>query len=116
MYNPGEVVFVDFGDRDGVTEKGVRPAVIVSSELHNQINRSLVVVPLTKQLNKSHWHEHAQVQILSKTKHYAPSVAMCEHVTEVDRDFVDNTIGYLSESDYRLVLKILKEVTLCHVS
>ena len=112
MFKPGDVVLADFGMQErGCEERGKRPAVVVSSELHNQVNRSVVVVPLTTQTSKLHWHEHTLVTQFDGVI----GVAMCEHVTELDKSFISELVGRLQRSSLLQVFSILKNVTLADV-
>jgi len=51
-FNKGEVVIVDFGKGFLSEKSGVRPAVIVSSNLINHTSDNIIVAPLTKSFNK----------------------------------------------------------------
>lgn len=110
MIHPGYVYMVDFGSQDrGTEERGLRPALCVSSDLHNQVNNSAVFVPLTKQTNKAHWHENVLVNVTNFDK---PSVAMCSHVREIDYRYVQDEIGWLHSDEFNVVITTLTEITL----
>ena len=102
---------MNLGKPDGLSEeRGTRPCVVVSSELHNTVNKSVVVVPLTTQTNKAHWHEHHMCNYHGTSD---PTVAMCEHVREVDkRRIVGEMLGVMSAGDMIVIQTILKEITL----
>lgn len=110
MIHPGHIYTVDFGKAPrGTEERGIRPALCVSSDLHNQVNHSAIFVPLTKQTNKAHWHENVQVQVIGFDE---PSVAMCAHIREIDYGYVTDEVGYLDVDTFSTVLSILKNITL----
>ena len=107
MICPGHVYYVQFGTNRYTEEQGRRPAICVSSDLHNQVNRSAIFVPLTRQTNKSHWHENVLVHLNG-----VPAVAMCAHVKECDVHFIEEEVATLEDVEFESILQTLKSVTL----
>lgn len=111
MITPGTILVCDLGHNPNryYEEQGRRPCVVVSSELHNQVNRTVIVVPLTKQLNKDYWHEHYRFQGINII---GESVAMCEHIREVDKERCGTFIGRATDEDLKNILTVVKEIAL----
>ena len=58
----GEIWYVDLGDFDrSSVQRGMRPAVIVSSDIANEKSGVVTVVPLTSKLKKTWYPSHIQI-------------------------------------------------------
>ena len=102
------MVDLRFG-RYGCEEAGLRPCLVVSSDLHNQVNKSCIIVPLTTQTDKAYWAEHRLLQYEDNVM----SCAMCEHIREVDKKrFIGDCIAMLEQESFDDIMKCIKEVTL----
>ena len=58
----GEIWYVDLGEFDrSSVQRGIRPAVIVSSDIANEKSGVVTVVPLTSKLKKTWYPSHIQI-------------------------------------------------------
>ncbi len=104
--NFGDVVYVDFGEIDGIThcQRGLRPAVVLTNKsiLEHGNAPIIQVIPISTSNKHKKFHVYLDEEVLSKT-----SFAMPEQVTTVDLNKVLNIKGHLSETS---LLKIKKAV------
>ena len=101
----GEVYMVDLPTDRNTEEAGKRPCVVVSSDKLNSWSTTVVIVPLTKQIGN-----------ISTDMHYPfvwkrgmLSVALCNHVRELDKEFLLDKIETLDKLHVHNMLHIIKE-------
>ena len=103
MFEIGDVYLMDLGKDRGNEEAGVMPCVVVSGELHNTVNRTVIAIPITKSLSKAYWHEHTVIDVsfvYGECISVEKRVAMCEHIREVDKKFVKGSVlGFVDDED-----------------
>lgn len=80
IYTPkqGDVIFVDFNPQKGHEQKGVRPALVVSSALFNEKTGLALVCPITTKDNG--FPLHISLPDRMRTKGFV----LTEHVRSID--------------------------------
>ena len=93
-YEPGDVVWVDFGATVGREQSGGRPAVVVAAGAHARIARDLtIVVPCTTR-NRG-WMSH--VRLAGAVDVDRPTFAMTEQPRAISYDRVQGRMGAVDE-------------------
>ena len=88
MCKRGDIYYVDFGEKDGSKQGGVRPALVVSNNKANKHSPVVTVVPLSK---KKYLPTH--VQIPKRSGLNKPSMALAEQVETLDKTRLGERIG-----------------------
>lgn len=96
----GDIIYVDFGSREGSIQGSLRPAVVMSNDMNNHFCPTLNVVPLSTRFKGMHLPCHCVVESASR-----PSVAYCEQVTTVARTMIDDIIGRVTTDELKAICK-----------
>jgi len=89
--NRGEVYFADLSPVVGSEQGGCRPVLIIQNDIGNKYASTVIVIPLTKQIdkNKGKLPTHVELDGLPRK-----SIALCEHIKTIDKkrikDFICN--------------------------
>ena len=114
--NKGEIVIVDFGKGFLSEKSGVRPAVIVSSNLINHTSDNIIVAPLTKSFNKK--TDKGLTKLLATqmylSEHYYSklgysSVVQLEDVRSISKKRIQGRLETLSKQNYNEMNKKLRK-------
>ncbi len=101
-----DVALVDFNPRKGHAQSGVRPAVLIQSNLFNKNSSTLIFVPLTsakKELFPSEfWIQATKINGLKHSSRFLGSQLMT-----VDKSWVLKKMGYLEEGYHSLIQQAL---------
>lgn len=95
----GDIFYIDIPRDESNPHKqfGVRPCVITTNNANNKFCNSIDYVPLTSQIKKPNLPPHA---VLYNTKClHKTSMALCEQWGSVDKVFIKEKIGTVSEKD-----------------
>lgn len=98
----GDLVFLDFNPTKGHEQAGIRPAVVVSTNVFNQYTKMVIVCPITS--NNKEFPTHYKLED-SKDVHGS---VLCEHVRSIDYEgrnlkFVEKT----SDNDFISIITLL---------
>ncbi len=89
-WEPGDVVWVDFGDTVGREQRGERPAVVIGTPQHVRTTRGLViVVPCTSRSRR--WRSH--LPLVGAVDITRPTFAMTEQPRTVSLERVGHYMG-----------------------
>lgn len=95
----GQIYLVDLGDGDGTCKQaGIRPAIVVSNDMANRNSTVIHIVPLTTKKTTKKLPTHLELEIGGNTGLFAPSIAMAEQSTLVDKGNLIKKIGKVSET------------------
>ena len=92
----GEVYFVDLRSAQGSEQQGIRPALIVSNNLHNQFSPVVTIVPITHTVPKRHYPQN--VGIPAGLIDQLPSTIYCGQIQTIDRRRFRRCVGRLDSS------------------
>ncbi len=95
--NRGDVVWVDLDPTVGSEIKKLRPCVIVSDTIFNQIRRTVVVVPLS---SAGRPHPPIVVPVVCLNKN---ALAVCDQVRAVSKIRIKNHAGSLTVVEMRAI-------------
>lgn len=100
------IIKVDFGDRQGSVQRGVRPAVVIQNDVGNKHSPTTIVVPITSKQKKDLPTHHKLMK-----KNYCclkcDSTILGEQVLTISKDQILDVIGHLREEDSKAVDEIL---------
>jgi len=87
--------------------KGDRPVIVVQNEKANTFSSTVIVVPLTKNLEKAYSEKHPNHVLISledisyfydESAFLSKSVALCEQVLTIDKSYLIKRLGRLNKS------------------
>ena len=97
-----DIVFVDFNPTKGHEQTGIRPAVVISTDIFNQYTKMVILCPITS--NDKEFPTHYK---LEDTKKVHGSV-LCERVRSVDYEIRNlKFVEKLSDNDFLSVITII---------
>ena len=97
-----DIVFVDFNPTKGHEQTGIRPAVVISTNIFNQYTKMVILCPITS--NDKEFPTHYK---LEDTKKVHGSV-LCEHVRSVDYEIRNlKFVEKLSDNDFLSIITLL---------
>ena len=97
-----DIVFVDFNPTKGHEQTGIRPAVVISTDIFNQYTKMVILCPITS--NDKEFPTHYK---LEDTKKVHGSV-LCEHVRSVDYEIRNlKFVEKLSNNDFLSIITLL---------
>lgn len=98
----GDIVFLDFNPTRGHEQAGIRPAVVVSTNIFNQYTKMVIVCPITS--NNKEFPTHYK---LEDSKNVNGSV-LCEHVRSIDYEVRNlKFVEKLSDNDFISIITLL---------
>lgn len=121
-YNPrnhnfiprGRVVNVNYGENIGYEKSLTRPSIIVSVDSSNQSSGNVLVVPLTKKMNKTKNSRPFRLlksqYLLLKTNYTGlafDSIVQCEDIRSVSKARLGDLLDTVSEDDMKEIDKRL---------
>ena len=108
----GDIYFADLGDGRGSEEAGNHPVLVVYSTRLNSWSTIIIVVPLTSNMIYRDKATHVPFQFVFG-KNAKQSLAMCEHVRELDKKFITSgKVGQANRQTMSTILGIVKEYIL----
>ena len=114
MCKRGDIYYVDFGEKDGSKQGGVRPALVVSNNKANKHSPVVTVIPLSARVWKKKYLP-THVQIPKGSGLNKPSMALAEQVETLDKTRLGERIGevldhHLRNGDY-VVNMVMEQIT-----
>jgi mRNA interferase MazF len=109
--NVGDVYWVEFPARGGHAQAGRRPAIIVQSASHSVELPTVLLVPLTTQMDALRFPGTVLVEADSQNGLRRASVALVFQLTTVDRRFVAAHVGEISATLLRQIWAAFDELT-----
>jgi len=100
--DPGDIYWVKLPHRPGSEQSGSRPCIVMSRRSVN-VQNTVVIVPLTTNTDRANAYNILipQAEIIKDVtcpSQIQTSVARCEHVRVVDRQYFEAKIGKLSQN------------------
>ena len=98
----GDIVLLDFNPTKGHEQRGIRPAIVISTNVFNRNTKMVIVCPITS--NEKEFPTH---YILEDTKKVHGSV-LCEHIRSIDYEIRNlKFVEKLSENDFISIITLL---------
>jgi mRNA interferase MazF len=107
----GELRWVELLSSGGHTQRGRRPAIIVQSEKTSSRLSTVLVVPLTSQLDALRFPGTVLVEADSQNGLRRTSVALVFQLTAIDTRYLSNRIGEISQEVLEEIFSALDVLT-----
>ena len=85
--NRGEVYFADLSPVVGSEQGGCRPVLVIQNDIGNRYSSTVIVIPLTKKIEKNKLPTHVEIDGLS-----GKSIALCEQIKTIDKKRIGNYV------------------------
>lgn len=95
----GEIYWVTFPARGGHEQAGRRPAIILQGASASALLPTVLVVPLTTQLDALRFPGTVLIETSSQNRLPRPSAALVFQLTAIDRRQVGNHLGNLNNEE-----------------
>ncbi len=106
--NAGEIVWVEFPARGGRAQAGRRPAIIVQKD---KSLPTVLLVPLTTQQDALRFSGTILVEPDANNHLRQPSVALIFQLTVIDKNFIKNKLGAISDDKMNEIWAAFDELT-----
>ena len=105
-----DIVFVDLPIVQGARhmQRGVHPAVVLSSNSNNKNNTNITVIPITsKNMKGRHLQTHLflNIEAARSIGLYKESTISAENTMPVDKSMIKNTVGHVSDPNMKESIK-----------
>ena len=105
-----DVVFVDLPEVVGAShmQRGIHPAVILSSNSNNKNNTNITVIPITsKNMKGRHLQTHLflNIEAARSIGLYKESTISAENTMPIDKNMVKNTVGHVTDPNMKESIK-----------
>lgn len=107
MLEKFDVVLVNLNPRKGHTQAGVRPAIIVQSNLFNRYSPTIILAPLTTKKKKIFPSEFL-ISPSIRNGLSLPSRFLGSQLITIDKDFVIRRLGKLESKYYQQAKEALR--------
>lgn len=95
---------MDLSPTMGSEQGGIRPAVVVQNDMSNEYSPTVVVAPITSQINKAKLPTHVEISS-DEYNLTRDSVVLLEQVRVLDKRRFKEKIGKITEADMRRIEK-----------
>lgn len=105
-YKRGNIIIVDLGEGEGSEQRGERPCVVIQNNIGNRFAPTIIVAPITGQINKAKLPTHVELDC-SKYSLDRDSIVILEQIKTVSKKRCKHFIGRL---DSEIMSKIDKAI------
>ena len=105
MIERGDVYYADLSGGIGSEQKGIRPVLIVQNNMGNKHSTTLIVVPISKKLDKPPLPTHVIFQ--NDDLNYI-SMILCEQLRTIDKKRLKSKITHLDDEHMNQVDQALR--------
>lgn len=109
--NVGDIFWVQLGSARGHEQAGRRPAIVLQNEAVSERLPTVLMVPLTTQLDALRFPGTILIEPDEHNKLRHPSVALVFQLTAVDKSFLNEYVGRVSTSAVEEIYTQLAELT-----
>lgn len=109
--NVGDVHWVELPARGGHAQAGRRPAIIVQTDARAASLSTALLIPLTTQLDALRFPATVLVEADTQNGLRRASVALVFQLSAVDRRFIVNRLGEISQATLKQLWTALDELT-----
>lgn len=106
----GEIYWVELGEARGHQQAGRRPAIVLQEESIGQRLPTVLMVPLTTQLDALRFPGTVLLEPSEQNGLRRVSVALVFQLTAVDDRFIQERIGMLSQEELAAIFQALDEL------
>jgi mRNA interferase MazF len=94
----GDIFYIDIPKdlNDPHKQVGCRPCIIMSNDMNNKHCSRIQYIPCTSKMSKAKLPTHT---LLKSTRMERDTIALCECIDAIDKSFIKEKIGVVSEED-----------------
>lgn len=96
MISRGEIYEVQFGDRGGSVQRGLRPALVIQSDSGNEFSSTTIVAAMTTRTSTS--YDFRVIVPPRNSGLRQPSAVMLDQLHTIDQARLGKRVGRLSQS------------------
>ena len=101
----GDIIYVNFNPTKGHEQKGMRPAIVISTNVFNKNTKMVIVCPITSNTKDFPTHH-----LLTESKIIFGSV-LCEHIRSID--YESRAIRFIEKASEKDLINIIMLVNAC---
>ena len=107
MCKRGDIYYVDFGEKDGSKQGGVRPVLIIQNDIGNRHSPTVICAAITSKMNKAKLPTHIELnaRLYDMDK---DSVVLLEQLRTIDKKRLKDKVCHLDGDIMRRVNRALK--------
>ena len=102
----GQVVMVELTSTEANVQRGLRPCVVVQSNIGNKFSPTLIVAPLTSRIKRD-MVTHAKLYPTIENGLSVASTALLEQIQTISKDSVKRVLGVLNDVEMKLINKAI---------
>ena len=103
-YHRGEIYYANLNPVYGSEQGGIRPVLILQNNIGNHYSPTLVVVPMTKRIEKKPYlSTHVILNRIPDMKYKGNSLFMLEQLRAIDKRRMKGYIGKLTKKQMELI-------------
>lgn len=106
-----EIYWVEMPARGGHTQAGRRPAIIAQTIETSAKIPTILIIPLTTQLDALRFPGTVLVETDSQNNLRRASVALVFQITAIDKKFLGGRLGKISDAMINEIWSVLDEIT-----
>ncbi|MTD38346.1 PemK family transcriptional regulator [Erwinia sp. CPCC 100877] len=107
MMRRGEIFYANLSPVIGSEQGGIRPVLIIQNNKGNLFSPTLIVAPITRNVNKKMQPTQVKVNIPHEEQ-MTPSLILLEQIRTLDKERILHKICQLTEEDMQKVNQALK--------
>ena len=104
-FKRGEIYVADLSPYVGSEQGGIRPVIILQTNLGNIFSPTLIVAPLTSRYKKRNLPTHYLIEDVEELK--TTSLVLLEQIKTIDKRRITEYIGQASKDDIKNIEKAL---------
>jgi mRNA interferase MazF len=109
----GEIYLIELPFTDTKEQKGFRPAIILQDKRYTEILPTLLIIPLTSQLNAQRFPATLLIKANKENGLEKDSVALVFQLRAIDQTRIKNRLGRLKDEEineiYRKIQDLIRE-------
>lgn len=105
-----DVVYVNLNKGIGSEQSGIRPCVVIQNDIGNKYSPTVLIIPLTTSLKKTHQPTHCIIYPNGSNGLIKKSMLLAEALTSVSKDRIINKVGMVCETD------VQKSILECYIA
>ena len=97
MCKRGDIYYVDFGEKDGSKQGGVRPVLIIQNDTGNRYSPTVIAAAITSQTGKARLPTHIALPVTESCGLNRDSIILLEQVRTLDKKRLRERMGHVEE-------------------
>lgn len=102
----GDIFYAKLDPVIGSEQSGIRPVIVIQNNIGNKFSPTVVVIPITSNINKSNLPTHVK---LLNTKLSKKSIALIEQIRTLDKTRLINKVTCVDQEDLKRIKTAIKK-------